>query len=260
MNDSFKRTLQKAIVVFVAAAVAIGLSACYAPLGASGTGNLAVNVTVPGSIFTQSTQSYVARVLVVNQAYEQKLRRTIGIGMFVDENDNVNMSNPGVQKFFDDLEDEETEGVIDLILKATVKFGGKYFYDTLITADVASGGSFLLPGIPAGRSYLVYFELYEPGQQEDEDAPPIYESIVWDYDPEQWLFQDGDRPGSLGPPDTMPTLAEAQAALNLTLNGEGDNPSRRGYLNVPLRPGVLVAVEEGKTATADILLELPNGD
>ena len=127
MNANPIRRIRRGVLVLVAALVLTVLTACYAPLGVESTGGLAINVTLPGSIFAQSTQSYVARTLVVNRAYEQQLRRAIAIGMFIDENEKVvNKDLPGMRKLFDDLEDESEQLLIDLILRATVKFGGKF--------------------------------------------------------------------------------------------------------------------------------------
>lgn len=90
----------------------------------------------------------------------------------------------------DDLE----EGVI---LKAATMFGGKPYYDVVLSVlrdpenNVTGGGSFTLPGIPAGRSYVVFFDVYAVGDQDKDDADIVAYSRVWqsDPDPYQQMFE-----------------------------------------------------------------------
>ncbi len=250
-----KRYLRRASVALAAALLLTVLTACYAPLGVESTGGLAINMTLPGSIFAQSTQSYVARTLVVNRAYEQQLRRAIAIGMFIDENEDVvNKDVAGMRKLFDDLEDESEQLLIDLILRATVKFGGKYYFDIPITADISvegGTGEVLIPGIPAGREYIVYFEMYLPGQQDDEDSDPVAESRIWEDDPEDGLFG-GTNPGQLGPGST---LAQANIALQAVLDAYSAS-------NAPFVLGIhspVVFVEEGRTSELSLLVDVEGG-
>ena len=240
-----KRYLRRASVALAAALLLTVLTACYAPLGVESTGGLAINMTLPGSIFAQSTDSYIARVIVFNQAYERQLRRAIAIGMFVDENDSGSFL-PEVQSFLDSLEDEAEDLLADLLLRAPVRFGGKYYID--IPINLGSGsGELVLPGIPAGRSYIIYARLFPSGMSFDEDDEPKYENVVWDEDVDDWLFDPG--PGTL---TASSNRAAAEAAFNTVLNGDGVNV---GYMNVDFRAGVVVSVVAGKTGTADIEFE-----
>src|SRR6056297_1300750 len=68
------------------------LAGCFAPLGQSSEGSLAINATLPGSIFTQATDSYVARVYVANLDYENLVRRFMAYQDFLDENEEFDTS------------------------------------------------------------------------------------------------------------------------------------------------------------------------
>lgn len=256
MKSLPKRYLRPAGVAIAAALVLTVLTACYAPLGVEATGGLAINMTLPGSISAQSGGSYIARVIVFNQEYEDQLRRAIAIGMFVDENKDQVVLTSEVRAYLDSLEDEAEELLANLLLRAPVRFGGKYYID--IPINTGSGaGEFVLPGIPAGRSYIVYARLFESGVPFDEDDDPAYESLVWedvaDRDIDDWLFFDGDRPGIM----SAVTLSAARDAFDIVLNGQGDN---RGYMNVRFREGVSVPVVAGRTEDATIEFKDVSGD
>ena len=104
----------------------------------------------------------------------------------------------------------------------------------------------LIPGIPAGRAYIVYFEMYLPGQQDDEDSNTVAESRVWDVDPEIGLFGTGN-PGQL---DDGSTLADANIALQAVLDA---------YASADFVVGThspVVLVEEGRTAELNLLVDV----
>ncbi|MFP4432715.1 MAG: hypothetical protein ACLFPV_15805, partial [Spirochaetaceae bacterium] len=213
------------------------LAGCFAPLGRSSEGSLAINASLPGSIFTQATESYVARVYVANLDYEDLVRRFLAYQDFLDEN-----PSPGSawESFYNELEEEKEDIDIDLALKAVMSFGGNPYVDIAITQSgaLAEGddGSFTIAGLPAGRSYTVYIDVYNAGDEDDEDEDNVAESRLFtDGNPYDDMFVDSDD-GIVG----ENTLAAAQTAFNNVFDD---------YTDTTAHPVVSTFVEEGETAT-----------
>ena len=215
------------------------LAGCFAPLGQSSEGSLAINASLPGSIFTQATQTYVARVYVVSLTYEDLIRRYAAYDDFLTEND-----PPGSAwaAYYDELEEERDDLDIDLALKAAIDFGGNPYFDINVSADVGGGsdsGSFTITGVPAGRDYTVFIDIYNPGDEDDEDADSaayseLFTSATVPYDE---VFP---TPGEVGIGAPLSTAISAfQAVL-------------AEYTNTTKHPVVSVSVEEGETATIDL--------
>ncbi len=224
------------------------LAGCFAPLGQSSEGSLAINASLPGSIFTQATNSYVARVYVANLDYEDLIRRFSAYQDFLDEND-----PPGSAwvDFYNGLEEEKEDIDIDMALKAVMSFGGNPYVDIAISSPNDFGsvsgesGSFTIAGLPAGRSYAVYMDIYVAGQEDDEDASSVAESEFFTSGttPYDAMFPTGGT-GDDGIPSSN-TLAAAQTAFNNVLNE---------YTDTTTHPIVSAFVEEGKTATITLTL------
>ncbi len=161
------------------------LTACYAPLVAESAGELSVRLqgSLPGM---ESGATYVARMYVVNAAYEDLLRRGAAYDDFLELNYySVEAAglvpNAELLAYYHKLELEYDDDLVpDLILKAPIKFGGRPYYQFTVSAG---SGSLTLPGVPSNRSYLVFIEFFEPGVDYDE-ADAVDETVLWrDGDP-----------------------------------------------------------------------------
>lgn len=277
--------------------VALLLSACYAPLADSGEGTIAMTITLPGAIFAQetvdpepfSTQNFVARIYVGNMAYEDLIRRFVAYDDFLQEN---------YYDLFDRLEDEgfvaELSEVVDLgvvqtallpyyqqvetimddleervILNAATKFGGYPYYDVALTvADGQVTGSFTISGVPAGREYVVIIDVFEAGDQNDDDAEPVAYGEVWERKYHEEEYESPDEilfPGLNG--ETAETVFEDENGyVNLLLSTEESEPVSAlrqdaaatlqrvlsDYRDREAHPVRSVFVQEGKTASIQI--------
>ncbi|TVR32928.1 MAG: hypothetical protein EA404_06255 [Spirochaetaceae bacterium] len=271
MKHAINRATRLAARLAVTAAINLLLAGCYAPLADSGEGSIAMKVSLPGSILAQqSSESFVARIYVGNLAYEDLLRRFAAYDDFLEENYYYYVDNPSQMEELDSEVREQLLNVLvpyyqqveatmddleeDVILKAATMFGGNPYYDVTFSVRLedgvaVGGGSFTLPGIPAGREYVVFFDVYEPGDQDRDDADMVAYSRVWrEADPYQELFRTGngngdDRGGGgivvLDGPNP-PEVEDARAALAAV---------RAAYADKRAYPVVSVLVESGKTAT-----------
>ncbi len=173
------------VTIAVVCALTLSLSSCFSPLQGVNEGNLSVRVFFPDAIHTmETTESLVGRLYVINAAYEVLLRTVLAYEDFLD----VFYYDVPIQEFndypillqaflqleaiLDDLEE-------DLILKAPVMFGGKPYFDFVVN-NPRDGGSITPPGVPADRAYFVYLDMWHPGEQDQDDAEPVYESVAWD--------------------------------------------------------------------------------
>ncbi len=258
--------------VTLALLMALLLSACYAPLADSGEGSIAMSISLPGSIFAQetiepgTTQNFVARVYVGNLAYEDLIRRFVAYDDFIDENyysdvlwqAELDPEIVGVlENYYTQVEATMDDLEEDVVLKAATMFGGKPYYDVVLSVQVdgegnaTGGGSFTLPGIPAGRSYVVFFDVYEVGDQDKDDADIVAYSRVWQSDPDPYeeMFEANGSGLVLdqvtGETDPEEALAAARAALQAVLSE---------YRNREKHPVSPVFVEAGKTV--EIQLEV----
>ncbi len=259
-------------LVTLALLMALLLSACYAPLADSGEGSIAMSISLPGSIFAQetiepgTTQNFVARVYVGNLAYEDLIRRFVAYDDFIDENyysdvlwqAELDPEIVGVlENYYTQVEATMDDLEEDVVLKAATMFGGKPYYDVVLSVQVdgegnaTGGGSFTLPGIPAGRSYVVFFDVYEVGDQDKDDAEIVAYSRVWQSDPDPYeeMFEANGSGLVLdqvtGETDPEEALAAARAALQAVLSE---------YRNREKHPVSPVFVEAGKTV--EIQLEV----
>jgi hypothetical protein len=226
------------------------LAGCFAPLGQSSEGSLAINASLPGSIFTQATDSFVARVYVANLDYEDLVRRFMAYEDFLDENEDF--VTPAWVDFYNTLEEEKEDIDIDMALKAVMSFGGNPYVDIAIdSTGSGDSGSFTIAGLPAGRSYAVYMDVYLAGDEDDEDAPSQAESELFTSGTTPY---DAMFPGSPDDPDdprddpgiaSSNSLIAAQAAFNNVLNE---------YTDTTAHPIVSAFVEEGETATINLTI------
>ena len=241
-------------------AMSLLLAGCYAPLADSGEGSIAMQVSLPGSIFAQqSSESFVARIYVGNLTYEDLLRRFAAYDDFLEENYYYWADSAGgipneetfwnvLVPYYQQVEATMDELEEDVILKAATMFGGNPYYDVEFSVQIedgtaVGGGSFRLPGIPAGREYVVFFDVYAPGDQDKDDADLVAYSRVWRVaDPYQELFRDGGSRGGAGIVELTGTTSveEVRDALAAVRAAYGD---KSAY------PVVSVLVESGKTAT-----------
>lgn len=185
MNNNRRRPPRSVTLFFALIPVALLVAGCHAPLGGEADGELAIRLqgSLPGM---DGGVEYVARMYVVNAAYEDLLRRGAAYDDFLELNyyslDNTDVApNAELLAYYHELEAEyDDELVPDLILKAPIKFGGRPYYQFTVSGG---GGSVTLPGVPSGRSYLVFIEFFEKGVDYDE-ADAIDETVLWrDGDP-----------------------------------------------------------------------------
>ncbi len=239
----YMRLLQGALVI----GLVLSVAGCFAPLGESSDGALAINASVPGEIFTQASQTFVARTYVANLDYEDLVRRFLAYEDFLDVNEELDTS--GWQDYFDQLEEEKDDIDIDMALKAVIKFGGNPYVDVTIssTGVVGDTGSFTITGLPADRDYTVYMDVYRPGDEDDDDADNQAESELFTSGSTPWneMFPNGDDPPNTGDPGVASsnTLAAAQTAFNNVLTE---------YTNTAKHPVISAFVEEGETATINL--------
>jgi hypothetical protein len=121
----------------VAAIVALVLAGCYAPL-ANQNGYLKLSLQSKAV----SLAGNEAVVLVVDSAYQDALAETLNLIGKADINGSLSGSDQDRLKALGQ----------ELATNGLVKFGGYPFYQTTMSG---TSGSFQLPGLPAGRSYLV---------------------------------------------------------------------------------------------------------
>jgi len=130
-----KNTLKCAGVAAIVAAV---LAGCYAPL-ANQNGYLKLSLQSTKAVSLAGNE---AVVLVVDTAYQDTLAETLNlIGKA-----HINGSLSGADQ------DRLKALGQKLATNGLVKFGGYPFYQTTMSG---TSGSFQIPGLPAGRSYLV---------------------------------------------------------------------------------------------------------
>jgi hypothetical protein len=129
-----KNTLKCAGVVAVVAAV---LASCYAPL-ANQNGYLNLGLQSKGVTLAGNE----AVVLVVDSAYQDTLAETLNLIGKADINGSLSGSDQDRLKALGQK----------LATNGLVKFGGYPFYQITMSG---TSGSFQIPGLPAGRSYLV---------------------------------------------------------------------------------------------------------
>jgi hypothetical protein len=142
-----KQTLLRARVAGILVAAAL-LASCYAPLAnQEGSLNLSISRGPLGPVVADST----VIVMVVDAGYQQSLAELLSLiskgyyysGSFT-SSDSDRMVTLGKQ----------------LATNGLVKFGGYPFYQTDI---IGPGGTFKIPGVPAGRSYFVKILVFNPG-------------------------------------------------------------------------------------------------
>ncbi len=223
----------------VLAGLILVLAGCYATLGKEADGNLAVNAKLPG-VDVQPGDTYVARVYIATLDYEDLVRQFLAYEDFLDENSADTWSG-----YYNDLETERDNIEIDLALKGVVTFGGKPYVDVEIVVGV-DPGSFTITGIPAGKEYTGYIQVFNEGEQDDEDKDPKWDSELFSSSttPYDAMFTGGSPPG-----DVLPTAssAEAEAAFETVL---------AAYRDTATYPVFSVAINEGETATLTLTLDL----
>ncbi|TVR07074.1 MAG: hypothetical protein EA403_00195 [Spirochaetaceae bacterium] len=195
--------------VAVVLALIFALSSCFSPLQGVNEGNLAVRVSFPDGIHAMESESLVGRLYVINAAYEGLLRTVLAYEDFLDVfyyDVPISAFNdyPILLQAFLRLEEFLDKREEELILKAPVMFGGKPYFDFNVN-DPRGGGSVTPPGVPADRAYFVYLDMWNPGEQDQDDADPVFESVAWDEsDPYEDLLSEfgdaspGDRLSMLG--------------------------------------------------------------
>jgi len=132
------------------------LAGCYAPL-ANQDGYLSFDLRFAQPRLPGASEVVV---LVVNAEYENSFKELLYL---VDKGDETGS-----------LSGSETDRLVELATQMAtsglVKFGGYPFYHTVMSG---ASGSFEIPGVPAGRDYLVKLFVFQEGHSfavEDIDA------------------------------------------------------------------------------------------
>ena len=219
----------------ILAGLIVVLAGCYATLGKEADGNLAVNAALPG-VDVQPGTTYVARIYISTLDYEDLVRQYLAYEDFLDENGDASTWIG----YYNDLETERDNIEIDLALKGVVKFGGKPYIDVEIVVG-ADPGSFTITGIPAGKEYTAYIQVFNQGDEDDEDADPVWDSELFSSSttPYDDFFP---APGDVAPGASS---AAAQSAFETVL---------AGYRDTATYPVYSVAIEEGETSTLTLTL------
>ena len=150
--------------VAVAAAVAVLLASCYAPLkGQDGHFNLGIK----GLQAKGSTANVL--VLVIDSSYQASLAELLSL--VSKGRDNAN--------FLSSTDKDRLKALgQEMSTNALVRFGGYPFYQTTIDTSLPNG-SFDIPGVPADRSYFVKFFVLNSGVTFDvSDLDASFYSLV----------------------------------------------------------------------------------
>ena len=235
----------------VLAGLILVLAGCYATLGKEADGNLAVNAKLPG-VDVQPGDTYVARVYIATLDYEDLVRQFLAYEDFLDEYKDIVLNWSG---YYNDLETERDNIEIDLALKGVVTFGGKPYVDVEIVKGIDNAGSFTITGIPAGKEYTGYIQVFNSGDEDDEDEDPVWDSELFSSSttPYRDMFDpDDDENGTpeIGDPgyvSSTATPAVAEAAFETVL---------AAYRDTATYPVFSVAINEGETASLTLTLDL----
>lgn len=257
-----KQTALRSFAIVALCALVLTVSACFSPLQGVEDGTLAVRLSFPDGIHTMENESLVGRLYVVNAAYEVLLRTVLAYEDFLDvfyydipieQFADYPMLLPvllRLEEILDDLEE-------DLMLKAPVMFGGKPFYDFSVSNPTA-GGSVTPPGVPADRAYFVYLDMWYPGEQDKDDADPVFESVAWyERDPyEELLSGFAEIPSDQRLATVWTDPLEAFNAARTLFNN-----LKAAYLDSDTYPFIPATfVRRGRTATVQLQMRaLPTG-